>query len=60
MKVPILIPNIFNHPFTYENTNKDLKPGDYVRVSFGKKEVTGVVWNFEQKLQKSAIFGKIT
>ena len=29
MKFPILIPNIFNYPFTYESSLK-LKTGDYV------------------------------
>ena len=49
MKVPILIPNIFNHPFTY-NSDLTLKVGDYVLVPFGKSEVTGVVWDdFEKK-----------
>ena len=49
MKVPILIPNIFNHPFTY-NSDLNLKVGDYVAVPFGKSEVTGVVWDdFEKK-----------
>ena len=49
MKVPILIPNIFNHPFTY-NSDLTLKVGDYVMVPFGKSEVAGVVWDdFEKK-----------
>ncbi len=49
MKVPILLPNIFNHPFTYESDIK-LKVGDYVVVPFGKSKITGVVWNeFEKK-----------
>ena len=30
MKVPILLPNIFNHPFTYES-DINLKVGDYVK-----------------------------
>ena len=52
MKVPILIPNIFNHPFTY-NSDLNLKVGDYVAVPFGKSEVTGVVWDdFEKKKKK--------
>tara|TARA_B100000767_G_C19543715_1_gene441873 strand:+ start:270 stop:449 length:180 start_codon:yes stop_codon:yes gene_type:complete len=52
MKVPILIPNIFNHPFTYD-TDLKLKVGDYVVVPFGKSELTGVVWHeFEKKLIK--------
>ena len=33
MKVPILLPNIFNHPFTYES-DINLKTGDYVAVSY--------------------------
>ena len=49
MKVPILLPNIFNHPFTYES-NLNLKVGDYVIVPFGKSKITGVVWDeFERK-----------
>ena len=52
MKVPILIPNIFNHPFTYDSDLK-LKVGDYVVVPFGKSELTGVVWDdFEKKTIK--------
>ena len=53
MKVPILIPNIFNHPFTYDSDLK-LKVGDYVVVPFGKSELTGVVWDeFEKKTNKN-------
>ena len=49
MKVSILLPNIFNHPFTYES-NINLKVGDYVVVPFGKSKITGVVWDeFERK-----------
>ena len=44
MKVPILLPNIFNHPFTYES-DLNLEVGDYVIVPFGKLKITGVVWN---------------
>ena len=48
MKIPILLPNIFNHPFTYES-DLNLKIGDYVIVPFGKSKITGVVWDeFEQ------------
>ena len=39
MKYPVLIPNIFDHPFTYESSLK-LKIGDYVNVPFGKKTIT--------------------
>tara|TARA_A100000164_G_scaffold375941_1_gene411962 strand:- start:1903 stop:3858 length:1956 start_codon:yes stop_codon:yes gene_type:complete len=52
MKVPILLPNIFDYPFTYD-TNINLKVGDYVVVPFGKSKVTGIVWNeFEKKNDK--------
>ena len=52
MRVPILLPNIFNHPFTYD-TNIKLKLGDYVEVPFGKSKATGVVWDeFEKKNNK--------
>ena len=44
MKYQILLPNIFNHPFTYQSHIK-LKVGDYVLVPFGKSNITGVVWN---------------
>ena len=53
MKVPILLPNIFNHPFTYKS-DLNLKVGDYVVVPFGKSKITGVVWNeFEKKNKKN-------
>jgi len=59
MKVPILIPNIFNHPFTYETSLK-LKLGDYVIVPFGKSEVTGIVWDeFEKNKNKSFAIKKV-
>ena len=52
MKVPILLPNIFNYPFTYE-TSLNLKIGDFVIVPFGKSKITGVVWNeFENEKKK--------
>ena len=53
MKVSILIPNIFNHPFTYLDKSKNLSPGDYVRVQFGKSLVTGVVWDHFEKTNKN-------
>ena len=55
MRVPILLPNIFNHPFTYE-TNIKLKLGDYVEVPFGKSKATGVVWDeFEKNINKNFV-----
>ena len=58
MNYPILLPNIFNHPFTY-NSDLNLKVGDYVVVPFGKSEVTGVVWDdFEKKQTKILLLKK--
>ena len=48
MKYPILLPNIFNHPFTYES-EIDLKLGEFVLVPFGKSKITGVVWDEFEK-----------
>ena len=52
MKYPVLLPNIFDHPFTYES-NLNLKIGEYVKVPFGKSIITGVIWdNFEKNDNK--------
>ena len=53
MKVPILLPKIFNHPFTYE-TNLKLRLGDYVEVPFGKTKTVGVVWDEFEKNKGAA------
>ena len=59
MKFPVLLPNIFNHPFTYE-TDQSLEIGDYVLVPFGKSKITGVVWDdFEKKSNKNFQIKKI-
>ncbi len=59
MKFPILLPNIFNHPFTYESDYK-LKVGEYVVVPFGKSKITGVVWDeFEKGAKKNFKIKKI-
>ena len=52
MKVSILLPNIFNHPFTYIDKSKKLKIGNFVKVEFGSNLVTGVVWNFFEEKKK--------
>ena len=60
MKVPILVPNIFDHPFTYESGNIDLKLGDYVLIPFGKSKIIGVVWNeFEKENKKKFLLKKV-
>jgi len=60
MKVPILIPNIFDHAFTYDSGDIDLKLGDFVLIPFGKSKVTGVVWNeFEKGSEKKFLIKKV-
>ena len=54
MKVPILLPNVFDHAFTYESGGLDLKLGDYVIIPFRKSKFTGVVWDqFEKENKKN-------
>ena len=63
MEIPVLLPNILDHPFTYESDLK-LKPGTYVKVQFGKKNLTGVVWdrfqeNNNKKFKTKSIIEKL-
>ena len=59
MNFPILLPNIFNHPFTYKSDLK-LSIGDFVEVPFGKTKIIGVVWdNFEKNQNKNFKIKKI-
>ncbi len=59
MKIPVLIPNIFNHPFTY-SSDSNLNVGDYVVVPFGKSKITGIVWDhFEKNNNKKFQIKKI-
>ncbi len=60
MKIPILLPNIFNHPFTYKSSNLNLKLGDYVEVPFGKNKKIGIVWDeFEKNKNKKYLIKNI-
>ncbi len=46
MKVQVLLPKIFNFPFTYtSDQKKNYKKGDLVEVPFGTKKEIGVIWN---------------
>ena len=46
MKIPVLIPRIFDYPHTYLSGKFDkLKPGSIVSVPFGKEIETGVIWD---------------
>ncbi len=66
MEVPVLLPKVFNYPFTYTNKSqkvKNLNLGDIVVVPFGKKKEIGVVWdkikNTEKKIKLKQIEKKI-
>ena len=67
MEVPVLLPKVFNHPFTYLNNHKKIKGlrlGDIVIVPFGRKKEIGVVWdkisNSEKKIKLKHIEKKIS
>ena len=59
MKIPVLIPNIFDHPFTYES-EINVNQGDYIVVPFGKSKKVGVVWDsFQEQNTKKYKLKKI-
>ena len=43
MKAQVLLPKIFNFPFTYKS-NTENKLGNLVEVPFGTKTEIGVIW----------------
>ena len=54
MKVPVLIPRIFDHPHTYLSKKfGKLKTGSIVLVPFGKEEEIGVVWDKEENTDRN-------
>ena len=48
MLVDVLLPFNFDHSFTYQS-DKKLKIGHLVLVSFKNKEIVGVVWDLKPK-----------
>ena len=44
MKTQVLLPKVFNFPFTY-NSSTENKIGNLVEVPFGSKKEIGVIWN---------------
>ena len=58
MQFPILLPNIFNYPFTYES-NLNLSVGDFVKYHLVLQK-NWFVWNeFEKKNEKNFKIKKI-
>ncbi|RPG99138.1 MAG: primosomal protein N' [Candidatus Pelagibacter sp. TMED118] len=59
MKYPVLLPNIFGYPFTY-SSKKKLQIGQYVKVPFGKSQMTGVIWHkFQENIKKKFAIKKV-
>ncbi len=53
MRVPVLIPRIFDHPHTYLSGKfGKLKPGTIVQVPFGKNNEIGVIWDTEETTKR--------
>ena len=44
MKAQVLLPKIFDYPFTYNLKQLKIKTGDIVEVPFGSKKEFGVIW----------------
>ncbi len=62
MKAQVLLPKVFNFPFTYNSKNAG-HIGNLVEVPFGSKKEIGVIWNNnypEPKNLKIKDIGKIT
>ena len=54
MKVPVLIPRIFDHPHTYLSGRfGKLKAGSIVQVPFGREKEIGVVWDKAEETKKN-------
>ena len=54
MKVPVLIPRIFDHPHTYLSGRfGKLKAGSIVQVPFGREKEIGVVWDKAEESKKN-------
>jgi len=53
MKAQVLLPKIFNYPFTYNSNQSSLKVGDLVEVPFGNNKEIGVVWPGQSTVLKN-------
>ncbi len=53
MKVPVLIPRIFDHPHTYSSGKfRELKPGSIVLVPFGREKEVVVIWDKQEETKR--------
>ena len=51
MKAQVLLPKVFNFPFTY-NSISEYQIGDLVEVPFGSKKEIGVIWKNNYSVPK--------
>ena len=58
MKAQVLLPKVFNYPFTY-NSNTECKIGDLVEIPFGSKKEIGVIWKNNYSEPKNLKLKKI-
>ena len=58
MKAQVLLPKVFNFPFTY-NSIPETKIGDLVEVPFGSKKEIGVIWKNNYSEPKNIKFKNI-
>ena len=54
MKAQVLLPKVFNFPFTY-NSKTESKIGNLVEVPFGLKKEIGVIWKNNYSTPKNRI-----
>ena len=59
MKAQVLLPKVFNYPFTY-NSNTECKIGDLVEIPFGSKREIGVIWKNNYTEPKNLKLKKIS
>ena len=52
MKVQVLLPKVFNFPFTYNSNKIKTNVGDLVEVPFGSKKEIGVIWTGRSTVEK--------
>ena len=60
MKSQVLLPKIFNFPFTYNSNKETTKVGDLVEVPFGLKKTIGVVWKNNNSEKKNITIKNIS
>ena len=53
MKAQVLLPKVFNFPFTYNSNKINIEIGDMVEVPFGSKSELGIIWKNTHPVPKN-------